>query len=74
MQDIIPQLEEMLDRPTGSLTGQELLSDIPEWDSVMVLGVISLSDALGGRELSPEDFKNAKTINDIISLLRKNEA
>ncbi|MDM8214590.1 hypothetical protein QUW15_00205 [Desulfovibrio piger] len=74
MQNIIAQLEELLEYPAGTLTGQERLSDIPEWDSIIVLGVIALSESVGGKELSPEDFNNAQTINDVINLIEQEEA
>lgn len=74
MQNIISQLEEMLEYPAGTLTGQERLSDIPEWDSIIVLGVIALSESVGGKELSPEDFTTVQTINDIVNLIERKEA
>lgn len=73
MQEIISQIEEMMEYPAGKLTGNERLADIPEWDSIMVLGVIALAESVGGRELSPEDFNDAQTINDIVNIITQKD-
>lgn len=67
--DFLKQLEELLECPIGSLTGNEILAELPEWDSVAVLGVIALSETMGGRELSPVDFQNVRTVNEVLALV-----
>lgn len=67
--NFLKQLEEILERPVGTLTGEEFLTEIPEWDSVAVLGVIALAETMGGRELSPVDFQNVRTVNEVLALV-----
>ena len=67
--DFLKQLEDLLECPIGSLTGSEILAELPEWDSVAVLGVIALSETMGGRALSPVDFQNVRTVNEVLALV-----
>lgn len=68
-ESILRELEELLSLSSGSLTEEHSLKDIPAWDSVALLGVISLADEINGQDLSPADFQHAKTIGDIINLI-----
>lgn len=68
-ESILRELEELLNISAASLTEQQYLKDIPAWDSVAILGVISLADEINGQDLSPADFQHAKTIGDIINLI-----
>ena len=63
------ELESLFNLPANSLTEDLLLQDIAAWDSVTMLGVISLADEINGRDLVPADFNNIHTVNDIITLI-----
>lgn len=68
-EQLLTELESLFDLPADSLRGDQQLQDIPAWDSVAVLGVISLADEINGRDLSPLDFQHIFTVNDIINLI-----
>ena len=48
-EQLLTELESLFDLPADSLRGDQQLQDIPAWDSVAVLGVISLADEINGR-------------------------
>ena len=68
-EQLLTELESLFDLPADSLRGDQQLQDLPAWDSVAVLGVISLADEINGRDLSPLDFQHIFTVNDIINLI-----
>ncbi|WP_150100252.1 hypothetical protein [Nitratidesulfovibrio vulgaris] len=68
-EQILRELESLLNLSSNSLTVETELQNVRAWDSIAVLGVISLADEINGRDLSPWDFKNIHTVNDIIDLI-----
>lgn len=64
-EEFIALLEETID--TDELNGSMLLEEIDEYDSIAVLSLMSMYDELNIK-VSPNDFKDLKTINDLIQL------
>lgn len=62
-------VEWLLGAPAGSLNGSERLGAIPGWDSLMVLGIISLADEQGVTSVLPDQIHLALTLNDVHRLL-----
>lgn len=58
-------LEELLDVEKDSLSEDALLDDLSGWDSIAVISVIAMFDSLFGKEVSPIEVKEFKTIQDI---------
>lgn len=58
----IMQLDEML-------TGDEVLEDFSEWDSMSNLGVLSMFDMEFGINLKIDSLKNIKTVEELIALV-----
>ena len=67
---IVKELEELLELPVNSLKEEQQLKELMAWDSVTVLGVISLADEINGQDLSPSDFQHVSTVRDIINLIQ----
>jgi len=67
--DFISMIEEILEFDSGDLTGDELLEDIEEWDSLAVVSLIALTDERYGVTLSPKKISESKKITDLVSLL-----
>ena len=63
--EFIELLEETID--TEELNENMSLEEIEEYDSIAVLSLMSMYDELDIK-VSPNDFKDLKTVNDLISL------
>ena len=62
-------LEEIIEADPDTLTGEELIEDLENWDSLAVVNFIALVDENFGITLSPEKIMNSKTVNELVSLL-----
>jgi acyl carrier protein len=66
--ELLREIEEAIEVPSGSLTGEELLTDIPTWDSLAIIVFIALVDEKLGLMVEGEALANARTMNDVIAL------
>ncbi len=64
-------LEEMLEVETGNLRPDMLLSDVEEWDSVIIMSFIVMLDEEFEREISGKEIKEFKTIQDVLNVMEK---
>ncbi len=56
-----------------SIDEESKFSDIPEWDSLGQLAILSvLDDRLGGRISGIRDFVSAKSVKELLTLLEVN--
>ncbi len=62
-----------LEFPPGSLTEKSPLKP-DAWDSVGLLNVISLIDEDLGITVSGEDFKNCRTVGELLAFLEEQQA
>jgi len=62
-------LDELFELPPGSLTGQEALADLEGWGSMAVVSFMALADEHYGVTLSPRQFGNCVTVNDLLALI-----
>jgi len=63
-------LEEIVEEPTGSLSGSEkLMEQAAGWNSLAVVSFIGMVDEQFGVTLSPQAIADCKTVNDLITLL-----
>lgn len=51
------------------ITENIVLNDLEEYDSLAVLGIISMVDENFGKKITAVDFKNFSTINDLINFI-----
>lgn len=49
------------------LTGDQVLADIPDYDSLAILNLLSLFDGLNV-STSPEEISKAVTVNDLVAI------
>lgn len=66
--ELLNIIEELLEINKDSLKGPEILSELPSWDSLAVVGFIALMDKHFSIEVHAPDVATAKTINDLITL------
>jgi len=67
--EFLGQMSGMIEEAPGSLTGSEKLDDLPGWDSVAMMSFIAFVDEHFHVTLSPRQFTNAETVNDLAKLI-----
>ncbi len=65
----IAMLEEIMDLDEGSLSENDQLDDIEEWDSLSVLTLISELKKRYNITLLPEQIKDFKIVQDIFAVI-----
>lgn len=65
----LDHLTEMLEAPSGSLTGEEKLSGLEEWNSMAMMSFIAFGDEQFQKTLSPRQFAACETVNDLGKLV-----
>lgn len=68
-QEFLRQLEQMMEMDSGSLTGEEALTDLPEWDSLQILEFLVLVEKKFCVVIDGVDVMEAKTVNDLLALV-----
>ena len=68
-QEFLPHVDELFELPPGTLTGQEPLAELAGWGSMAMLGFMALADEHCGVTLSPRQFANCTTVDDLLALL-----
>lgn len=58
-------LQDLLDIDQGTLTEETGLDQLDEWDSIATITIIAMFDSHFGKEITPEEVKEFKTIKDI---------
>jgi hypothetical protein len=64
--EFIAEIEAALDLGEP-LTGDRILADIPDYDSLAILNLLSLYDGLGVAT-SPEEIGKAVTVDDLVAI------
>jgi acyl carrier protein len=67
--EFLTELEIALEAEAGSLTGDEILSDLEGWDSLAVMVFIAMVSEKFDVTLSASSIANSKSIADLIALL-----
>ena len=65
---LLNALDELLELDPGSLKGAEDLAELG-WDSVRAIEFIVLAEEKAGVQIVPAKLAEAKTVNDLLSLL-----
>lgn len=69
--DINAELERVMELPAGSIKGNTVLSDM-QWDSMSAIMFIAMADEKFGAKINLEKLSEAKTIQDLHSLILAN--
>jgi len=64
------QMDELFELPPGTLKGPEALESIENWNSMAVVGFIALVDEHFQYAVSPRQFANCRTVNDLLGLIK----
>jgi hypothetical protein len=63
-------MDEILELPSGTLTGPEKLEELENWNSTALIGFIALADTNNGARISPRQTLNCVTIADLLAVAR----
>ncbi len=70
---VLRDIESILERESGTLTGAELLCDIG-WDSMAVVMFIAIMDSKRGAAIPPRQIALAKSVADLCALVDSHSA
>ncbi|WP_169087689.1 acyl carrier protein [Paenibacillus sp. PL91] len=66
LKEKIALLEEMLEMDEGSLTPEDKLEDIDEWDSLAFISLVALIDEKFNRNVTGQVIRGFKTVQNIL--------
>jgi acyl carrier protein len=66
---LLEHIARILEVPEGSLTGDEKLADLQEWNSMAMMSFIAFADEDFNKILSPRQFAGCETVDDLGKLL-----
>jgi acyl carrier protein len=67
--DFLKHIDEVLDVPSGTVRGDEALSEIEGWDSLAVVGFIAVVNQHLGVTLSAKSVQQATTMPALLALI-----
>ena len=67
--EFLQALEHELEVPEGSLRGEQLLAQVPAWDSMAAVIFIALADREAGVTVSGDQIAGARTVDQLLALL-----
>lgn len=69
-EELLREIDNMLELPSGTLQGPEVLAEFENWDSMAVVTFVALADSAGSTSLSAKQIGNCETVNDLVALVR----
>jgi len=69
-EELLREIDDMLELPSGTLRGPEVLAELENWDSMAVVTFIALADSAGSVTLSAKQIGHCETVSDLIALVR----
>ncbi len=69
-QTFLTELDNILELPAGTLQGPEKLEDLENWNSMAIVSFIALVDENFNLALSPRQFGNCETVDDLLALVK----
>lgn len=71
-QEAFAMIAEVFEEPEDSIAGDRKIDTIDAWDSMGILTFMAELDSQFGIAVSANEFSQIKTVNDILTLLQKN--
>ena len=65
----IALLEEVMELEEGTLQQDDVLEEYDEWDSVTILGIISLIDEEFGKTVTGKEVRDIKTVSRLLDMM-----
>jgi acyl carrier protein len=67
--EFLLRLDEMLELEPGTLTGTELLTELPRWDSLAIIGYIALLDEHFGVSVPASKINGCQSLAELLALV-----
>ena len=67
----IALLEEVMELEEGTLQQDDVLEEYDEWDSVTILGIISLIDEEFGKTVTGKEVRDIKTVSGLLDMMER---
>lgn len=68
--ELLAALDQVFELEAGTLQGDEILDDIPTWDSMAMVGVIGLANSTSGLKLGPREISACTTVQELMALIQ----
>lgn len=68
-QKMLEIVDDVLHLPPGTVTGGELLETLDGWDSLSMIEFVAVADERFGVDVTPEDVRKSKHVDDLVKLL-----
>jgi len=68
--ELYENIEGILELEAGTITGQETLESLGEWNSLAIISFIAFADGMLGLSLNPESLKKAQKVADLVALVQ----
>jgi acyl carrier protein len=68
-QEFLSAMDNLLELPAGTLTGDENLDDVEGWNSLAMVEYIALADS-NGAKVAPRQIRECETIGDLARLAK----
>ncbi|MCH9756779.1 MAG: acyl carrier protein [Gammaproteobacteria bacterium] len=69
-EQVLGRMDRLLQLPIGTLSGDERLDELENWDSMSVIEFMTLADEEFSIKLDPSLINDAETIDNLIDLLK----
>ena len=69
--DFLTNLEELLELNPGSLSLEEPLSTLSQWDSLAFVSFLAMADSKYSIKVAPSELRQCKTVGDLMTLVNK---
>ncbi len=66
---LLNEIAEIIEAEENTLDGSEILEELDGWDSLAVMGFVSMIDNHFQVTIEGDKIRNCKTINDLVHLL-----
>ena len=67
-QEFYAQLDEILENPPGTITGDEMIADLERWDSLAAILFIAMLDQHLGITAEASKVAECKSVQDLVAL------
>jgi acyl carrier protein len=70
-EEALLMISRLFEEPPGRLSPETLRDEIPAWDSLGVLTLMSTLDSEFGIQVEDTEIQSMKTVDDILQVLKK---
>jgi len=72
IEEALAWIADLFEEPKENIKAETLRQDIPTWDSLGILTLMAKLDEDYDIILSEEELQNLRTVDDILSVMRRN--